>query len=709
MISKRIKPATSATIFSVVFSVVVALILPVGYFFISYENLEGILETETEINSRLISRVISTNPELWRYESVRIEELLARRPRSGAPETRRILDSKGILIAESANTLQPPQIKVSQDVSDAGEVVGRIEICRSLLPILMTSGVLALFGLSLGLLLYRWLPFRALVKAGKQLQDTNSFLRKVMEGSTNALIVLDLDGNIQMFNRRFEALSGCGQEELLGTSLCRLFTDDDVSIVDAELGRVFRAETENVTFETVLLRRDGLELNLFCGAVPLISEEKVSGVVVSLDDITDRLKDEEERLALERHFQQVQKLESLGVLAGGIAHDFNNILTIILGYCYVIKYEVDPSSTQADYVQKIETAANRAGDLCRQMLSYAGDNELQHSVVKMNTLVADMTKMLHSGIKKNVTIELDLLEDLMIIADSSQLQQIVMNLIINAAEAIGDNNGTVRISLKKVDILTDQTVPDITGKTIRAGRYVCLEVSDNGCGMDEETRQRVFEPFYTTKFTGRGLGMSATLGIIKSHDGAIQLSSKPGEGTSFKVFLPLPYISGTDEIKSVEDERSFTKENGTILLIDDEEELRDLGPSWLKPLGFSALTAANGLEALEIYRKQGSQIDLVLLDLIMPEMGGMETYSRLREISPSVPIVFCSGCSMKEYSTDILEDNRVGFLKKPYKPDQLRNVLLEMLGGMNQSCRQVPDSGPVVTCTTDETPGNGTI
>ncbi|GFE56988.1 ATP-binding protein [Geobacter sp. AOG1] len=674
-----IKTATLATRFTVMFSVVAALILPVGYFVISYGHLLGTMETEAEINAKLVSRVISTNPELWRYETIRIEELLARRPRSGTAETRRIFDEKNVLVAESVNRLPLPQVKASYEIRDGGEGVGRIEISRSVLPILAKSGIMGLLGLGFGLLLYRWLPFQALFKAGKELQDANEFLKKVMEGSTSSLVVLDLAGNVQMANGRVETLTGCSREELLGHSFNRLFTGDAWPYVDAGLHSVLSGTAENATFETVLPRRDGVVRSLSCGAMPLLSGKAITGVVVSMDDITERIKAEEERLVLERQFQQTQKLESLGVLAGGIAHDFNNILSIITGYCGTIKADIDPLSAHADSVQKIEGAADRAADLCRQMLSYAGKHELRHSPVNMRMMVDEMVKMVHSGIKRNVTIKLDLHDDLVIIADSSQIQQIVMNLILNAAEAIGDSKGTITISLREAEALTGQSDMDFVGKTPLAGRYVCLEVSDDGCGMDDVTQNRIFEPFYTTKFAGRGLGMSATLGIIKSHDGALQLSSRPGVGTTFKVYLPLSFVSDPAETKPAACQTTVATGSGTILLVDDEEDLRIIGPIRLKALGYSSLTAANGLEALRIYREKGNGIDLILLDLLMPEMDGVETYYRLRELSKTIPIVFCSGCSIEELPADILDDEHTGFLKKPYKPDQLRNAVNSVL------------------------------
>ena len=670
-----IKTANQAARFTMMFSVIAALILPAGYFVISYGHLMGTMGTEAEINARLVSRLINTNPELWRYETIRIEELLARRPRSGTAETRRIFDEKNVLVGESVNRLQFPQVKASYEIKDGGESVGRIEISRSMLPLLEKSAIIGLLGLGFGLLLYRWLPFQALFKAGKELHEANEFLKKVMEGGTSSMVVLDPSGNVNMANGRFETLTGCSREELLGNSFKCLFTGDVWPRVDAGLHSVLSGMAGNATFETVLLRRDGVVRSLSCGAVPLLNGEAITGVVVSMDDITERIKAEEKRLVLERQFQQTQKLESLGVLAGGIAHDFNNILSIITGYCGTIKADLDPLSVHADYVQKIEGAADRATDLCRQMLSYAGKHELRHSPVNMRMMVDEMVKMLHSGIKRNVTITLDLHDDLVIIADSSQIQQIVMNLILNAAEAIGDSKGTISISLREAEVLGGQSDMDFVGTPQLAGRYVCLEVSDDGCGMDDVTRNRIFEPFYTTKFAGRGLGMSATLGIIRSHDGALQLSSRPGAGTTFKIYLPLSSVSDPADNKPAACQATVETGSGTILLVDDEEDLRIIGPLRLKELGYSALTAANGLEALRIYQEQGGGIDLILLDLLMPEMDGVETYYRLRELSRTIPIVFCSGCSIEELSADILDDKHTGFLKKPYKTDQLRNAV----------------------------------
>ncbi len=366
-------------------------------------------------------------------------------------------------------------------------------------------------------------------------------------------------------------------------------------------------------------------------------------------DITERKLVEEAKAKLEAKFQQTQKLESLGVLAGGIAHDFNNILNIILGYCYIINDDIDSGNGNKTHIKQIENSALRAADICRQMLAYAGRDSFVHTRINLWMLVDETVKMLQSAMKKNISIERDLKYDVPeIIGDSAQVQQVIMNLLINAAEAIGNANGIVKITLQKMSFSSDQIDIESVVTAINAGDYACLTITDNGCGMDAQTQQRIFEPFYTTKLTGRGLGMSAVLGIIKAHGGSLQLSSSPGDGTTFKAYFPLPASANIVECAPVVDLAHTAKASGTILLIDDEEGLRIIGSALLKAMGYSIITAENGSEGLEIYRTKSSAIDLILLDLIMPEIDGAQTFRLLREISPDIPIVICSGCRMSK-------------------------------------------------------------
>ncbi|MFA7060196.1 MAG: GAF domain-containing protein [Pedobacter sp.] len=403
---------------------------------------------------------------------------------------------------------------------------------------------------------------------------------------------------------------------------------------------------------------DVMQMNLFMDSVWKITAHKRA---------------EEERHILEQQFQQAQKLESLGVLAGGIAHDFNNILTVIICNCSLLKKR--PQRAE-ELVQEIEIAAQRAADLCRQMLIYAGKAQPVPTKFNMAALVEEMIRMLKATISQNVVIKLLPSTDIPSIkADASQIRQIVMNLIINAAEAIGTAQGEICVSLEKVAITEEQPNNDHLDNVITPGWYVCLKVTDNGCGMDEETGRRIFEPFYTTKFTGRGLGMSAVLGIIKAHNGALQLLSQPGQGTTFKVYLPSQSRESTEEESFKLTDSAPWQGSGTVLLAEDVPQLMMVAAMLLKALGFSVIEAVNGKEALELYQKNAEYITLVLTDIGMPVMDGYELFRELKKLNPELPIIISSGFEDADATTQIPREDMAGMLSKPYNFDQLREVL----------------------------------
>jgi PAS domain S-box-containing protein len=400
----------------------------------------------------------------------------------------------------------------------------------------------------------------------------------------------------------------------------------------------------------------------------------------ALTDITERKQAEEDKLALEQQLQQAQRLESLGVLAGGIAHDFNNILTVIISSCSLA--QIRPNMT-GDLLPEIEKAAQRAADLCRQMLAYAGKSHMNMKKIKMTALVDDMLKMLRSTINQNVVITTDISADLpVIIGDSSQLRQVIMNLIVNAAEAIGDAQGEVRVSLSKKVLNKDGAEKDYFGKIIPHGCYACLEVADSGCGMNDETYNRIFEPFYTTKFTGRGLGMSAVLGIIKTHNGAFQLSSEPGKGTTFKIFLPVQITAGEESLQHVSS--ATWQGSGTILLAEDEEQIKLVAKAMLETLGFTVIEASNGKEALELYRKNAADINLVITDLGMPVMDGYQLFRELKALRPDLPIIISSGFGDTVVESRIARKDRAGSISKPYSFDRLREELKRVVEGIQK-------------------------
>ncbi len=389
---------------------------------------------------------------------------------------------------------------------------------------------------------------------------------------------------------------------------------------------------------------------------------------------------EKDKLELEQQFQQYQKLESLGVLAGGIAHDFNNILAIIIGYCSLIKLNY---GTAEKNIPIIESAAERAAVLCRQMMAYAGKAQLTKTRINLVEKVEEIVSMLKVTLPQNSVIKTDLSPEIPLIeADASQLGQVVMNLIINASEAIGTEQGKVGVSLNRIKITAGKAIKDYNGKPIAPGEYVCLEVTDDGCGMSEETKWRIFEPFYTTKFTGRGLGMSAVLGIVISHGGALQLFSQPDQGTTFKVYLPVQVSeTAVDEVLTASKPVDQWRGSGTVLIAEDEDSIRHMARNFLEMFGFTVLEASNGKEALEIYQKNAAEITLVLTDMGMPVMDGYELFHKLKNLDPELPIIVSSGYGDAEVSERIGSDNIAGIISKPYNPGQLREVLKSLVRG----------------------------
>jgi len=313
------------------------------------------------------------------------------------------------------------------------------------------------------------------------------------------------------------------------------------------------------------------------------------------------------------------------------------------------------------------------------MLAYAGKAQLAITQINMRELVDEMISMLKATLPQNAEIKPYLASEIPCVnGDASQIRQIVMNLIINASEAIGDAHGEIIISLAKMVMREMNTDKDYQGKDIPAGEYVCLEVTDTGCGMDEETKWRIFEPFYTTKFTGRGLGMSAVLGIIMSHKGALQLFTQPGHGSTFKIYLP---SDNNEAPVKIDTPSESWQGSGTILLVEDEDQIRNLARTMLTKLGFIVLEAVNGKEALELYQKNAADITLVITDMGMPVMDGYHLFHELKQLAPNLPIIISSGFGDTEVLSRIRAEDIAGSIRKPYNFYQLRDVLKRVVKG----------------------------
>jgi len=397
-------------------------------------------------------------------------------------------------------------------------------------------------------------------------------------------------------------------------------------------------------------------------------------------DISEQLKAEEERVALQSQLDHTQRLESLGVLAGGIAHDFNNILTAIMGNASLAEQKVlsHPQDTQK-YMANIVAASERAAELCKQMLAYSGKGKFVVKALNLSSLVEEITRLLEVSITKNIVLKYHLMENLPAVeADGAQIQQVIMNLIMNASDAIGEKSGVISIATGLMKADSAYLASSGLNNALPEGTYAYLEINDTGCGMETSLQEKIFEPFFTTKFTGHGLGMSAVLGIVRSHQGTIKVSSQLNSGSTFKVLLPI-CEQAADRLPANIEGREREQGTGTILIVDDEESIREIAVIILEDMGYSTLTAVDGEDAVNIYREHQDDITAVLLDLTMPNMNGETCFTKLQGINSEVKVVICSGYNEIESTSRFSGQGLAGFIQKPYLPDALQKKLQAIL------------------------------
>jgi CheY-like chemotaxis protein len=376
-----------------------------------------------------------------------------------------------------------------------------------------------------------------------------------------------------------------------------------------------------------------------------------------------------ERRQLEEQLRQAQKLESLGLLAGGVAHDFNNLLTGILGNASLVLEILSPPEPERSMLEDVVRASERAAELTRQLLAYAGKGKFVVHPVHMSEIVREISQLVRSSIPRQVELRMDLPAELPLVeADPSQMQQLVMNLVINAAEAIGDRVGLVEV--------TTSVLRPADGK----GVLVCLRVHDTGCGMDESTKSQIFDPFYTTKFTGRGLGLAAVQGIVRSHNGSIEVKSRPGQGSTFEVLLPaMERYAGLWHAPAPPKSPSALAGGGVVLVVDDEEIVRRTATATLQRYGYSVVEAENGREAVALFEKMKDIVELVLLDLTMPVMSGEEAYRQMKAMRPTLPVIVSSGYDEVEAARRFGAEGLTDFIQKPYVSQHLADKVKSVI------------------------------
>ncbi|MBL0211296.1 MAG: PAS domain S-box protein [Holophagaceae bacterium] len=479
-------------------------------------------------------------------------------------------------------------------------------------------------------------------------------------------------------NPGMEAITGYGAEELLGQPIWTPVHPDEQELVRQRGEARRRGEAVPDRYTLKLLHKDGqttIYTDFIARAV------KLGGQVYGLGtafDITDRVVAAEDRLRMERQILEAQKLESLGLMAGGIAHDFNNLLTVILGNASIIVEEAPQKSLLQACATTVVDTCHRASDLTRQMLAYSGRGRFVVEPTDLNTAVKGIATLVESALPKLITLRYELGQDLPgINADRAQLQQVILNLVTNAGESMADGSGIITVSTGFQQLEEDDIAGAYAGQELQPGPHLFLDVADSGKGMDESTKAHIFEPFFTTKATGRGLGLAAIQGIVRGHKGGIWIYSLPGKGTTFRVLLPAlgAPVAVADEASALPD---GWRGSGLVLVVDDEEPIRTMAAAALKRVGFEVVEASDGQEGIEAFRRHAPELRAVLLDFVMPVMGGEAALEEMARIAPEVPVIFSSGYEGDSQGPDAT-GNRP-FLQKPYTIKELVAKLRDVVG-----------------------------
>ncbi|MHB1306519.1 MAG: PAS domain-containing hybrid sensor histidine kinase/response regulator, partial [Limisphaerales bacterium] len=508
-------------------------------------------------------------------------------------------------------------------------------------------------------------------RAEVALAVNEAMMRGVMTNAPVVLFALDPDGVFVVSEGKGLSALGLRPGEVLGRSVYEVYRD--YPAVTESIRRAFAGGIEAET-----LRVAGRVYETWYSLVR-DAEGTVTRLIGVAVDVTERERMVTERRQFEAKIQQAQKLESLGVLAGGIAHDFNNILTAVLGNINLAIDDLSAVSPAREELLEAAKATHRAADLTKQMLAYSGKGRFVIQNLDLREVIEEMTHLLEISISKQARLKFNLPGSLPAIrADAAQLRQLIMNLVINASEAIGDRSGVIAVSVGAMDCDVDYLADTWLSDNLAAGHYVYVEVADTGCGIDKSKLPNIFDPFYSTKFTGRGLGLAAVLGIVRGHHGAIKVYSEVGRGTTFKALFPAVDQRVEPAATSPAAEARW-KGSGTVLLADDEDIVRFIGIKMLERLGFTVLTAEDGQKAVEMFEAHQEEIVCVLMDLTMPHMDGEEAFRELRRLRPDVRVVLASGYSEQDVIQRFSGKGLSGFIQKPFTLESLTASLKAIL------------------------------
>ncbi|HEY3282889.1 MAG TPA: PAS domain-containing protein [Armatimonadota bacterium] len=522
-----------------------------------------------------------------------------------------------------------------------------------------------------------------LERAKAAILEQRNLLRAVIDALPEEVFVKDIKGRFVIANEAVvRARGAASSDDLIGKTDFDLFDRERAEIYWQEEQLILGSGTPAIKREDSVRDSKGGHWWVVTKIPLRDAEGNVVGLVGINEGITERKRAEEERLSLEAQVRHAQKLESLGVLAGGIAHDFNNLLMGVLANASLALSQVAADSPLRVRLRAIETAGQRAAELTNQMLAYSGRGRFVSERLDLSEIAREMVHLMGAAIPKKAELRLRLVEGLPPVeVDVAQVRQVAMNLITNASEALPEEGGVVELRTGLCYVDDAYLATTVPGTNALPGEYVYLEVEDTGCGMDEATLSRLFDPFFTTKFTGRGLGMAAVLGIVRGHEGAIRVTTEVGRGTTFTMLLPR---SQSEDVGTASVPRGADREwlaQGVVLVVDDEDYVRDVVCEMLSASGFTPIPAADGMEGVEAFRQHAKDVVAVLLDMEMPRLGGFGALQQIKRIRPDVPVLLCSGYSEEEATRQFAGYGLAGFLQKPYGHESLRGALRQALAG----------------------------
>ena len=489
-----------------------------------------------------------------------------------------------------------------------------------------------------------------------------------VEYTADAIIITDIEGTIQYVNPAFEKITGYSRAEAAAQNVTLLDSGQhDRSFFKQMWDCLKRGEVWRGRF--INRKKDN---SLYQSEATISPVKNTAGQIINYVSVQ---RDVTRETQLEKQLRQAQKMEAIGTLAGGIAHDFNNLLLGIQGNISLSLLDLETKSPIFSSLKKIEQYVQDGVELTRQLLGFARGGKYEVRLTDINRLLKEQN-ILFSRANRAVEFKDEFDIGLWNVeADQDQIEQVILNIYMNALQAMPEG-GTLTVRTENVIIDEERFTP----YRVKAGDYVKISLIDTGIGMDEKTQRRIFDPFFTTKEMGRGtgLGLASVYGIIKNHEGFINVDSQKNRGTQVKIFLPASRKPTPPKQLRVEE---ITRGNETVLLVDDEEMIVDVGKRMLDKLGYETLTAMNGAEALEIYKNRGKDINLVILDMVMPKIGGGETFDRLKKVNPAIKVILCSGYSIDGQATEILKRGCQAFIQKPFNLKALSQHIRAVLDG----------------------------